>query len=119
MENTEHVEFYAHVGEDGGRSQPLRDHLQNTAELAAGFAAPFGAEGPAYLAGLLHDVGKYSRAFQRRLRGAQERVDHSTAGAIEAFKMRQGEIAFAVCSAIRPQDEKSDDLSVVAIKIQK
>lgn len=29
------------------------------------------------------------------------------------------EIAFAVCSAIRPQDEKSDDLSVVAIKIQK
>ncbi len=96
MENTEHVEFYAHVGEDGGRSQPLRDHLQNTAQLAAGFAAPFGAEGPAYLAGLLHDVGKYSRAFQRRLRGAQERVDHSTAGAIEAFKMRQGEIAFAV-----------------------
>ena len=29
------------------------------------------------------------------------------------------EIAFAVCSAIRPQDEKSDDLSVVAIKITK
>lgn len=29
------------------------------------------------------------------------------------------EIAFAVCSAIRPQDEKSDDLSVIAVKIKK
>lgn len=27
------------------------------------------------------------------------------------------EIAFAVCSAVRPQDEKSDDLTIVAIKI--
>ena len=33
------------------------------------------------MAGLLHDVGKYSREFQARLSGEVGRVDHSTAGA--------------------------------------
>lgn len=31
--------------------------------------------------GLLHDLGKYTVPFQRRLEGSPERVDHSTAGA--------------------------------------
>lgn len=36
------------------------------------------------VAGSLHDLGKYSAPFQRRLGGSGERVDHSTAGAIAA-----------------------------------
>jgi CRISPR-associated endonuclease Cas3-HD len=40
----------------------------------------------AYLAGLLHDVGKYSKEFQEKLEGKKRRVDHSTAGAKEAKK---------------------------------
>jgi len=62
----------------------LEDHLKCTAELAAKFAKPFGAEDWAYLAGLWHDLGKYSEAFQRRLNGSTEHVDHSTAGAQHA-----------------------------------
>jgi CRISPR-associated endonuclease/helicase Cas3 len=41
----------------------------------------FGAQRAAALAGILHDLGKYSAAFQRRLDGSGEAVDHSTAGA--------------------------------------
>ena len=48
--------------------------------------AKFGASKAASLAGLLHDLGKYTLAFQRRLDGAGDRVDHSTAGAQEAVR---------------------------------
>jgi hypothetical protein len=37
------------------------------------------------LAGLLHDLGKYTAAFQRRLTGAAERVDHSVLFPIGAW----------------------------------
>ena len=57
---------YAHVSEDGTRTQTVYEHLHNTAVLAAGFGKAFGAAEQAYLAGMLHDIGKYSAAFQRR-----------------------------------------------------
>ena len=76
-------EFYAHSAPDRPVSEwhRLDDHLRATAELASTFAEPFGAAGWAYLAGLWHDLGKYSEDFQQRLRGDPKRVDHSTAGA--------------------------------------
>ena len=36
--------------------------------------------------GLLHDLGKYTQAFQNRLTGGRNRVDHSTAGAQVAIE---------------------------------
>jgi len=61
--------FYAHSKE--GRSpeewQPLEVHLRNVADMAAEFAKPFGGDQWAYLAGLWHDLGKYSDAFQAKL----------------------------------------------------
>lgn len=36
-------------------------------------------------AGLLHGLGKYTSAFQKRLTGSNEFVDHSTAGKGPAF----------------------------------
>lgn len=75
--------YYAHSGklEDKSDWQGLPEHLGAVAELAAKFGASIGLEGPAGLVGLLHDLGKYSADFQRRLDGANVRVDHSTAGA--------------------------------------
>lgn len=69
--------------------QPLRQHLENVAARAAEFAAPFGANTWAFLAGLWHDLGKYSNEFQKYLESQSEacaeslpgRVDHSSAGA--------------------------------------
>jgi len=82
---------YAHTApEAGGEWQSLDDHLQGVAARAAGFADAFHAAEWARLAGLWHDIGKYSSAFQRYLREAVvpevhesdlTRTDHSTAGA--------------------------------------
>ncbi len=87
--------YLAHISEDG-REETVQAHLKDTARLAAAFAAKFGAEEQGYLAGLAHDIGKYSTAFQRRLRGDPSHVDHSTAGAAECAQSRQSLAAFSV-----------------------
>ena len=68
----------------------LIEHLAEVADRAARFVGLFGG-----IAGLLHDLGKYSDAFQRCLeanqgagdeseqedQGGHSKIDHSTAGA--------------------------------------
>lgn len=61
--------------------QPLEEHLSNVSKLAGLFAQSFDAEEWARLVGLVHDAGKASARFQKRLEGAPIQVDHSTAGA--------------------------------------
>ncbi|MDR1911211.1 MAG: CRISPR-associated helicase Cas3' [Helicobacteraceae bacterium] len=46
------------------KNQPLATHLENVARLARKFGAIFGAENIAYFIGLVHDLGKYTKAFQ-------------------------------------------------------
>lgn len=77
------LKYYAHTGirEDRSDWQLLADHLENTAALAAGRAAPLGLPAAAYMAGLFHDFGKYDPAFDCVLSGEKLLVDHSTAGA--------------------------------------
>lgn len=76
-------EYYAHSGHLHDRSdwQSLPEHLDATAALAAERALPLGLAASARLAGQLHDFGKYDPAFDNRLIGGEERVNHSTAGA--------------------------------------
>lgn len=78
--------YYAHSTNNSDKQnwQLLRVHLKNVADIASQFAGDFNAGKLAYAGGLLHDIGKYSAEFQRRLEGANIRVDHSTAGALEA-----------------------------------
>lgn len=61
--------------------QRLKDHLQQVGTMAERFATAFSAGSAAKLAGLLHDLGKYTVAFQARLDGSPIKVDHATAGA--------------------------------------
>lgn len=79
------MNYLAHLSEDG-REQTVAAHLHGTAELCAQFADAFGARAQGYLAGMAHDIGKYSDAFQRRLHGGAK-VDHSTAGAVECARL--------------------------------
>lgn len=77
------MKFYAHSTEDKQNKsswQPLDEHLISVGMLASTFAADFGAQSLAKVAGLLHDLGKYTYEFQQRLDGGA-RVDHSTLGA--------------------------------------
>ena len=87
-------EYLAHIAEDG-RIQTVLEHLEGVSKRCAASAAAFGAEEHGREAGLAHDVGKYSGAFQRRLRGGPK-VDHATAGAFECLRLEQPFAAFAV-----------------------
>jgi CRISPR-associated endonuclease/helicase Cas3 len=74
----------------------LEEHLRGTAELADQFASEFGCGEWGYLAGLWHDLGKFSEAFQRKIHAAgggaeahieaKAKVDHSTAGALHSIE---------------------------------
>jgi CRISPR-associated endonuclease/helicase Cas3 len=80
--------YYAHSNDqDQMHWQKVIDHLTRTAEIASGFAADAGLADMAYVAGLMHDIGKYSDAFQRRIKGSPEKVDHTTAGAQEIKRL--------------------------------
>ena len=73
---------YAHstATSDGSDWQPLRHHLKQTALSAKMFASKFGAAKAAALAGWLHDLGKYSEAYQAYIGGrGPGGVDHSIA----------------------------------------
>lgn len=79
------LQYYAHVREnaDGNmKHQTVAQHLTGTAELCRKFAAAFGAEADGKLAGLTHDIGKCTDAFQNRLLNDGPIVDHATAGAV-------------------------------------
>ncbi|MCA9248065.1 MAG: CRISPR-associated endonuclease Cas3'' [Planctomycetales bacterium] len=90
--------YYAHslAGRLPLEWEPLDDHLQAVASRAGEFAACFGARDWGRVAGLWHDLGKYSSAFQAYLHRENDceahleqfkgRVDHSTAGAQHAAK---------------------------------
>ena len=84
--------FYAHSKEGIPKEQwqPLVEHLKNTADLAGEFAADASLSELAYTAGFIHDLGKYSLDFQRRLEGKAGHVDHSTAGAKEVHTLLDG-----------------------------
>jgi CRISPR-associated endonuclease/helicase Cas3 len=75
--------YFAHSvqGQATDAWQPLADHLARTGCGAAKSAEVFGAAALADVQGRLHDLGKYTEAFQRRLRGEGTRVDHSSWGA--------------------------------------
>ena len=75
-----HMDYFAHIdgkrkqkcfGAFGGGLQDLLECLPENLESMNGDIA----------SGMLHDIGKYSLRFQRRLQKGDVQVDHSTAGA--------------------------------------
>ena len=81
------LSYYAHSAQDELGNllpyehwQTLQSHSVNVGEMAAEFARVFGAQEIACQTGRLHDLGKYSEAFNHRLHGGPP-VDHATAGA--------------------------------------
>ena len=88
--------YYAHSAQDELGNllpyehwQTLQSHLVNVGEMAAEFARVFGVQEIACQMGQLHDLGKYSEAFNQRLHGCSS-VDHATAGAKIAKTLASG-----------------------------
>lgn len=86
--------YFAHSGTQTDKSdwQTLKGHLYNVAEVAEHNSRYFKARKISYLAGLLHDLGKYTLEFQARLDGSSSKVDHATAGAKTAAEILPDEM---------------------------
>ncbi|RTL16429.1 MAG: CRISPR-associated endonuclease Cas3'' [Burkholderiales bacterium] len=111
--------FVAHhrIKDDAWQSLPA--HLTGVGTTAANLASKLGLQDMGELLGLLHDLGKYSQAFQAYLKSAigalnqdededwvdakslKGKVDHSTAGAQFAWHaLRQGSIQEQIAGQI-------------------
>jgi len=77
------TEFYAHSENSHKEKHLLSKHLHETARLAESFACQENYKPVFYMAGLLHDLGKYQPEFQSYLAKGGERgsVPHSSWGA--------------------------------------
>lgn len=97
------TEYYAHSVEGKPQSewQKLEDHLKNTAVIAGQFASSFGCKNVAYLAGLLHDSGKYTQAFQEYLNSS-----------LNGVKVTRGEVIHALQGAKYAMENIRDPIIV-------
>ncbi|MDQ0163791.1 CRISPR-associated endonuclease/helicase Cas3 [Bacillus alveayuensis] len=81
--------FIAHIRESDNRIQTVKDHLLEVKDLAESYGEKIGVKHIAGLAGMLHDLGKYTYEFREYILEAVNNpeappkkgsVDHSTAG---------------------------------------
>lgn len=83
------MESIAHIREMDKRVQTVEEHLLEVRALAEVYGEKLGAKHLAGLAGMLHDLGKYTQEFSEYIKAAvsgspnvpkRGSVDHSTAG---------------------------------------
>lgn len=94
--NSQQSAYFAHSENLVGNRHVLREHLTAVARLAEGYliSTPWADE--VRLAGLLHDLGKYGDAFQRRLEGKESGLDHWSGGAWLALRQHCAAAALAI-----------------------
>lgn len=83
------MEYIAHINDESEKTQTVKEHCENTARLGRDYAVPI-LKDVVYAAGMFHDVGKYQSSFQKRIRGNEIKVEHSTCGAVMARKLYPG-----------------------------
>lgn len=83
------MESIAHIREKDGKIQSVEEHLHEVRELSENFGNKLGVKHITGLAGMLHDLGKFSQEFVTYIKKAvynpenapkRGSVDHSTAG---------------------------------------
>ncbi|GJM77192.1 hypothetical protein HMSSN036_94080 [Paenibacillus macerans] len=81
--------YIAHIRQSDGKIQTVEEHAREVKELCEQYGAKIGVAHLAGLAGLLHDMGKYTAEFKNYIQEAvanpeapprKGSVDHSTAG---------------------------------------
>ena len=82
------VQYVARYRESDGTPQALIDHLEGASALAALFAGKIGLPLFGELMGLLHDLGKYSKAFQTYLKSAEGKIEPDEDEYVDASRMK-------------------------------
>jgi CRISPR-associated endonuclease/helicase Cas3 len=90
------MDYIAHIRESDQEIQTVAEHLLETQQLAESYGDKIGIRHITGLAGMLHDLGKYTDKFQNYIRLAVQNpdnppkrggVDHSTAGGKLLFNL--------------------------------
>ena len=119
------LKYYAHASRGSSPPtqrlpwHPLIAHLSETGNRASAIFQSAEAQKVAYIAGILHDLGKYSTQFQRRLEGSVARVDHSTAGAKVAYERYGPFLGKAIAFAIAGHHAGLSDGRVLAARLSR
>lgn len=88
----------AHYSLDKSQVQNVKDHSEHVAKMASAFGESVGLANCCHLAGILHDIGKYSNEFQDYIKSCKEdyifdekkikqHVDHGKYGAKLILKL--------------------------------
>ncbi len=86
----------AHSENDEEQTHFLADHLYSSAGIMVSLLSNMMYKDIFYLTGLLHDFGKYQKAFQEYLLENGPRTPHAAWGAALARKLKLNEASFAI-----------------------
>lgn len=100
-------DFVARYRESDGTPQSLIEHLDGASALAALFAGKIGLPLFGELMGLLHDLGKYSKAFQSYLKSSEGRIEPDEDEYVDASRMK-GKIDHSTAGAQYLREHKPD-----------
>lgn len=88
--------YIAHSKNKNGEEQTMRQHSEGVAELMKSFALADDFTELYSYCGLLHDIGKYSKGFQRYITSGGEKVQHAKWGAYIAKDKKFINVALSV-----------------------
>ena len=112
--------YYAKSPNTSGRQITVWEHLASVSEMAGQFGAAIGLEQEAAMAGLLHDFGKYSEAFEAVLKGTRSHVDHAICGAALLNWKARGRAAFhPVITAVNGHHDGLIDRNMLVEKLDR
>jgi len=80
--------FIARYRKSDGTPQWVAEHLTGVADLASAFAGKIGLPVFGELMGMLHDLGKYSTAFQAYIKSAGGKIEPDEEDYVDAERMR-------------------------------
>jgi len=88
--------FIAHSENSNGSKQTMKEHCLGVSEFMRSFALSEDFVDLYEFCGLIHDIGKYSDAFQKHISGFNNKIRHSIYGAIYAKEKPLMEVAIPI-----------------------
>lgn len=113
----DYYRYIAHSANSNGEEQSMKQHSEGVAKLMKSFALANNFAEIYSCCGLLHDIGKYSKGFQKYIRSNGAMEPHAKWGAYMARKNRLINIAFPVIghhAGLPNRDAMFEDLEICA-----